>query len=78
MLFNILKVGMKNVEKLLTDEEFIKWVKNPTVENDLFWSEWIKGNPDKLDDFKKCQRYLIQKFNYQKKRRRMMSVSIEF
>lgn len=54
---------MKNVEKLLTDEEFIKWVKNPTVENDLFWSEWIKGNPDKLDDFKNA-RDLIQKFNF--------------
>lgn len=54
---------MKNVEKLLTDEEFIKWVKNPTVENDLFWSEWIKGNPDKLDDFKSA-RDLIQKFNF--------------
>ena len=56
---------MKNVEKLLTDEEFIKWVKNPTVENDLFWREWIKGNPDKLEDFKNA-RYLIQKFNFRK------------
>ena len=54
---------MKNVEKLLTDEEFIKWVKNPTIENDLFWSEWVKGNPDKLDDFKSA-RDLIQKFNF--------------
>lgn len=58
-------VHMNNAEKLLTDEEFIKWAKNPTVENDLFWSEWIKGNPDKLDDFKNA-RYLIQKFNYRK------------
>ncbi len=54
---------MKDVEKLLTDEEFIKWVRNPTVENDLFWSEWIKGNPDKLDDIKSA-RDLIQKFNF--------------
>ncbi len=59
------KVRMNTVEKLLTDEEFIKWVKNPTVENDLFWSEWVKGNPDKLDDFKNAKS-LIEKFNFRK------------
>lgn len=63
MLIKIRNVRMKNVEKLLTDEEFIKWVKNPTVENDLFWNEWLKGNPDKLDDFKSA-RNLIQKFTF--------------
>ena len=63
MLINMGKEHVKNVEKLLTDEEFIKWVKNPTVENDLFWSEWLKGNPDKIDDFKNAKD-LIQRFNY--------------
>ncbi len=59
------KVRVENIEKLLTDEEFIKWVKNPTVENDLFWSEWLKGNPDKLDDFNNAK-HLIKKFNFRK------------
>jgi transmembrane sensor len=56
---------MRNIEKLLTDEEFIKWVKNPTAENDLFWREWIKGNPDRLNDVN-IARNLIQQFNYNK------------
>lgn len=56
-------VHMSDVEKLLTDEEFIKWVKNPTVENDLFWREWLKGNPNKVEDCK-IARNLIQQINY--------------
>ena len=56
---------MRNIEKLLINEEFIKWVKNPTVENDLFWREWLKGNPDRIDDIN-IARNLVQQFNYKK------------
>ena len=56
---------MKLIDRLLVDEEFIKWVKKPTAENDLFWSEWLKGNPDKLNDFNKAK-ILVQSFNYKK------------
>ncbi|MCG8309409.1 MAG: FecR domain-containing protein [Cytophagales bacterium] len=56
---------MRDFEKLLLNEEFIKWVKNPTHESDLFWKEWLKGNPDKLDDFNYAVS-LIQQIHYRK------------
>ena len=56
---------MVSIEKLLTNEEFIKWVKNPTKENDLFWSEWLKSNPDKVNDVNRAKD-LIHQFNFRK------------
>lgn len=58
-------VYMRIIDKLLMNEEFIKWVKNPTIENDLFWREWLEGNPDKVDDFNKAKN-LIRKFDFKK------------
>ena len=36
----------------LQDENFIKWLKNPEVddENNAFWKNWIKENPGKSND----------------------------
>ncbi len=56
---------MVSIEKLLTNEEFIKWVKNPTKENDLFWREWLKSNPDKVNDVNRAKD-LIHQFNFRK------------
>lgn len=29
------------------DEDFIKWVKHPNTELDLFWNQWLQANPSK-------------------------------
>lgn len=33
----------------VTDESFIRWVKNPNGSNSYFWNNWIKENPDKKE-----------------------------
>ena len=35
------------VEDFVTDELFIQWVRNPTDENNAYWSAWLSKNPDK-------------------------------
>ena len=35
--------------ELLTNEDFKKWVLEPTHERDLFWKKWIESHPDKED-----------------------------
>ena len=36
-----------SVEDFVTDEYFIRWVKNPTEESNAFWSAWLSKNPSK-------------------------------
>ncbi|HYG37998.1 MAG TPA: FecR domain-containing protein [Cytophagales bacterium] len=38
-----------SVEDFVLDEDFKKWVKNPTQAQTSFWSEWIKANPGKSE-----------------------------
>lgn len=41
------KYTQYKLEDFLTDEWFIKWVKEPTWESEIFWDKWLKNNPDK-------------------------------
>ncbi|MDN5212730.1 FecR domain-containing protein [Fulvivirgaceae bacterium BMA12] len=38
-----------NVEDFLADEEFKKWVINPSPQAQQYWSAWLKSNPDKRE-----------------------------
>ncbi len=38
-----------DIEDFLADKEFIEWVKNPTMENEVFWHKWIDLHPDKRE-----------------------------
>lgn len=35
--------------ELLANEEFNKWILEPTYERDLFWNKWLENNPDKVE-----------------------------
>ncbi|MCH7408583.1 DUF4974 domain-containing protein [Belliella sp. DSM 111904] len=42
---------MYTKEDFLLDPEFIKWVKNPNKELDLYWSNWVEVNPGAKSQF---------------------------
>ncbi len=39
--------SIQQVEDLITDEQFVDWVKNPNPTNQQYWEEWLVQNPDK-------------------------------
>ncbi|WP_421826163.1 hypothetical protein [Larkinella sp.] len=39
-----------NIEKLIWNETFRKWVLQPTPESDAFWYIWQVSNPDRVAD----------------------------
>lgn len=41
-----------NIERLLWNESFRKWVLKPTPESDSFWHCWRMSNPERLADLK--------------------------
>ncbi|GAB3892954.1 hypothetical protein GCM10028803_06510 [Larkinella knui] len=41
-----------NIEKLIWNESFRKWVLQPTAESDAFWYLWQVSNPDRAADFR--------------------------
>lgn len=43
---------MNQLTEFLTNPEFVRWVKNPDEELDLYWSNWIKANPSSINDVK--------------------------
>ncbi|WP_158856296.1 FecR family protein [Lunatibacter salilacus] len=42
---------MKSKEDFLTNPEFVRWVRHPSPELELYWSNWIAANPDSLSEF---------------------------
>jgi transmembrane sensor len=42
----------QNIEKLIWNESFRKWVLKPTSESDAFWYIWQLSNPDRAEDLK--------------------------
>lgn len=41
-------MGYENftTEEFIGDQDFVRWVKNPTAELDLFWADWLTRNPE--------------------------------
>jgi transmembrane sensor len=44
-----MKYSLKNIEDFLANEAFIDWVTVPSVENDVFWQNWLNLNPDQRE-----------------------------
>ncbi|HLT08799.1 MAG TPA: FecR domain-containing protein [Cyclobacteriaceae bacterium] len=36
------------INALLTNPEFVRWVRDPDKELELFWQEWMQGHPDRI------------------------------
>lgn len=57
------KYTQYELEDFLTDEWFIKWVKKPTWESEIFWEKWLKKNPEKQPLINKA-RIIIESAHY--------------
>lgn len=55
-----------SIQDFINDENFIEWVVNPTLESDKFWRNFLKGYPEKKDEFNKS-RIIIKSFIPQEK-----------
>ncbi len=49
----------QTIEDFLTDEEFIRWVKNSDPELEMFWSRWLQLNPDKREVLMEARELLV-------------------
>lgn len=47
------------VEDFVTDEFFIRWVKNPTEDSDAFWNAWLSKNPSRETDVKEARQIVL-------------------
>ncbi|WP_373522254.1 FecR family protein [Aquiflexum sp.] len=43
---------MNKVEFLLTNPEFVRWVRHPDKDLDTYWNNWMEANPDRTEDLK--------------------------
>jgi hypothetical protein len=53
-------------QKLVTDQDFIEWVKNPTTESDRYWEKYILEHPALSDEIRRA-RYIIQRLQPEQK-----------
>jgi hypothetical protein len=53
-------------QKLVTDQDFIEWVKNPTPESDRYWEKYVLENPDISNEIRRA-RYIIQRLQPEQK-----------
>ncbi len=49
----------KNIEDFLTDEEFVRWVKSPDPELDVFWLKWLQLYPEKREMLIKAREIIL-------------------
>ncbi|GMQ28149.1 FecR family protein [Algoriphagus confluentis] len=50
---------MKRVEKFLTNQEFVRWVKDSDPELDAYWNSWITAHPEFLPEIKKAREIVL-------------------
>ena len=50
---------MSQINDLLQDLEFIRWVKQPDDELNTFWKSWIQANPDNSKDVKLAREIIL-------------------
>jgi transmembrane sensor len=43
---------MNKVEFLLTNPEFVRWVRYPDKDLDTYWKNWMEANPERVEDLK--------------------------
>ena len=51
---------MKTKEDLLTDPEFVAWVKEPNEQLDAYWSRWMAANPEQVGELKGAREFLLR------------------
>jgi len=50
---------MPQIKDLLEDLEFIRWVRRPDKDLNLYWERWIASNPDRIEDIKLAKQILL-------------------
>lgn len=45
--------------QLLTDPEFVRWVRSPDAELDTYWKNWLLAHPDKVKHVKEAREIII-------------------
>lgn len=50
---------MQQIKDLLEDLEFIRWVRRPDKDINLYWERWIASNPDRIEDIKLAKQILL-------------------
>ena len=56
----------KSFQDFITNSYFIKWVKNPDAESELYWQHFLSKNPSVKKDFEKAE-YVIKTLHTQRK-----------
>ena len=46
----------QNIEDFVTDLDFIRWVKNPAVEDQIFWQDWLQQYPEKKEQVEEARK----------------------
>ncbi|MEX2592464.1 MAG: FecR domain-containing protein [Anditalea sp.] len=54
------------VNEFLTNPEFVRWVRDPDKELEIYWLKWMEAHPDKREDLK-LAREIIQGFHFEQK-----------
>jgi len=49
------KPQMNKVEFLLTNPEFVRWVRHPDKDLDTYWKNWMEANPERVEDLKSAR-----------------------
>ena len=55
----------KEVDKLIQNESFISWVKNPKGDNRTFWEGWVADNPGKFAVIEEARHFILS-LNFKK------------
>ena len=50
----------RHIEDLLSDENFIKWVKHPDDDSNLYWNTWVEAHPERKADVLLAKEMLIR------------------
>lgn len=48
-----------DIEDLIKDEYFLKWVKDPDAMTNLFWENWLADYPERKEDLDKAKRLVM-------------------
>ncbi|MGK7396489.1 MAG: FecR family protein [Candidatus Cyclobacteriaceae bacterium M3_2C_046] len=54
-----MKYSNYTMEELIQDEKFCQWVLHPSTENDIFWENFKKNHPDKINDIEEARNFLL-------------------
>jgi transmembrane sensor len=55
-----------HINEFLTDAEFVRWVRDPDKELEVYWLKWMEAHPDKREDLK-LAREIIQGLQFEPK-----------